>query len=208
LDRTFEAAIKTGEIQTVAPYLGELIRTYTALGLESRTDEFVEMLIHYIDSTPLSDTDNVMPLLFTCHWTLMYRNHVALENGEACVSRIDEAYQQLHLPMTKAALAEAQGCLALATDLPDQASAHFREAVDLWEEIERPYDQMRAFAGLGEALVRTDDKERAAQALDQARGIVTMLADQLVEQELRESFLSSQLVRQIKSSQSRLENAD
>jgi len=138
----------------------------------------------------------------------MYRKHVALENGEACVSRIDEAYQQLNLPRTKAALAEARGCLALAKDRPDQASVHFHEAVKIWEEIERPYDQLRAFAGRGEALMRIDDKERAAQVLDQAMGIVVMLADQLVEQALRESFLSSQLVRQITTSQARLENAD
>jgi cobalamin biosynthesis Co2+ chelatase CbiK len=39
-------------------------------------------------------------------------------------------------------------------------------------------------------------------------GIVESLADQLEDQELRESFLSSQLVRQIKTSQAQLENAD
>ena len=138
----------------------------------------------------------------------MFRKHVALENGEACVSRIDEACQQLNLPRTKAALAEARGCLALAKDLPDQASEHFHEAVKIWEEIERPYDQLRAFAGSGEALMRIDEKERAAQVLDQAMGIVTMLADQLEDEELKGSFLSSHLVRQITTSQARLENAD
>jgi tetratricopeptide (TPR) repeat protein len=138
----------------------------------------------------------------------MHRKRVALKNGEACVSRINEAYQQLDLPMTKAALAETRGCLAFAKEHPDQASEHFHEAVKIWEQIERPYDQLRAFAGLGEALVRTDDKERAAQVFDQAMGIVAMLADQLDDQTLRESFLSSQLVQQIKTSQSQLENTD
>jgi len=208
LDRMFEAALKTDEIQTVAPYLGELIRTYAALGLESKTDEFVEMLTRRIDSTPLYDSDCIMPLLYACNWTLMCRNHVALENGEACVSRIDEAYQQLNLPKTKAALAEAQGCLALAKDLPDQASTHFHEAVKIWEEIERPYDQARALNGLGRALMLAPDLKGASEAYEQALGIVESLADQLEDQELRESFLSSQLVRQIMTSQSQLENAD
>jgi tetratricopeptide (TPR) repeat protein len=208
LDRSFEAALKTGEIQTVAPYIGELIRSSSALGLESKTDDFVEMLIHHVDSTPLSHSDSIMPLLFACYWTLMHRKRVTLKNGEACISRINEAYQQLDLPMTKAALAETRGCLALAKDHPEQASEHFHEAVKIWEQIERPYDQLRAFAGLGEALVRTDDKERAAQVFDQAMGIVAMLADQLDDQTLRESFLSSQLVQQIKTSQSQLENTD
>jgi len=201
LDRFFDAALKTDEIQTVAPHLGELIRTYAALGLESKTDEYVEMLIHNIGSTPFYSSYSVMPLLFACHWTLVHRNPVSLKNGGACVSRISESYQQLKLPMTKAALAEAQGCLALAKDLPDQASAHFREAVNIWEEIERPYDQLRAFAGLGKALMRIDDKERATQVLDQAMGIVESLADQLTDPELRETFLSSQLVLQIKTLQ-------
>jgi len=127
---------------------------------------------------------------------------------QACVSRIDEAYQQLNLPKTKAALAEAQGCLALAKDLPDQASTHFHEAVKIWEEIERPYDQARALNGLGRALMLAPDLKGASEAYEQALGIVESLADQLEDQELRESFLSSQLVRQIMTSQSQLENAD
>ncbi|MFV9675764.1 MAG: ATP-binding protein, partial [Anaerolineales bacterium] len=204
LERMLDGALKTGEIQTVAPYLGELIRSFSALGLESKTDDYVEMLIHHVGSTPFYNIDSVMPLLHACYWTLMHRKRVALKNGEVCVSRINKAYQQQDVPMIKAALAEAQGCLALAKDLPDQASAHFREAVEIWEEIERPYDQLRAFAGLGKALMRINEKERAAQVLDQAMGIVTMLADQLEDEELKESFLSSQLVRQIKASQTQL----
>ncbi len=208
LDRTFEAAIKTDEIQTVAPYLGELIRTYAALGLESKTDEFVETLLHHIDSTPLYRSNCEMPLLHACYWTLMHRKRVALKNGEACVSRTDKACQQLDLPTTKAALAEARGCLALAKDLHDQASEHFREAVEIWKDIERPYDRARALSGLGRALMLAGDPEEASEAYKQAMAIVASLADQLVDQALRESFLSSQLVRQIKTSQAQLENAD
>jgi class 3 adenylate cyclase/tetratricopeptide (TPR) repeat protein len=208
LDRSFEAALITGEIQTVAPYLGELIRSSAALGLESKTDEYVEMLIRQIDTKPFYHSDSVMPLLYACYWNLLYRKHVALKTGEACVSRINEAYQQLALPMTKAALAEARGCLALAKDLPDQASEHFREAVEIWEKIERPYDRARALNGLGRALMPAGDLKGAREAYKQAMGIVESLADQLVDQALRESFLSSQLVRQIKTSQAQLENAD
>jgi tetratricopeptide (TPR) repeat protein len=208
LDRTFEAAIKTDEIQTVAPHLGELIRTYAALGLESKTDEFVETLIHNIDSTPFYHSDSVIPLFYASYWTLMHRKHVALENGEACVSRIDKAFQQLNLPRTKAALAEARGYLALAKGRPDQASEHFREAVKIWEEIERPYDQARALNGLGRALMPAGDLKGASEAYDQAMGIVESLADQLEDEELKGSFLSSHLVRQIVTSQAQLENAD
>ncbi len=207
MDRSFEAALKTDENQTVAPYLSELIRSSAVLGPGSKADGYVEMLIRRIDSTTFYDSDYVMPLLNACYWTLMHRKRVALERGEVCVSHINKAYQQLDLPKTKAALAEARGCLALAKDLPDQASVHFHEAVEIWEEIERPYDQLRAFAGRGEALMRTDDMERAAQVLDHAMGIVTMLADQLVDQGLSESFLASHLVRQIKTSQAQLNNA-
>ncbi len=208
LDRTFEAAIKTDEIQTVAPYLGALIRTYAALGLESKSDEFVEMLIYHIDSTPLYHNYCVMPLLHACYWTLMHRKRVALKNGEACVSRINDAYQQLDLPMTKAALAEARGCMALAKDLPDQASAHFHEAVQIWEKVERPYDRARALNGLGIGLTKVGNLEDARKTYGQAIDIVEILADQLDDQTLRESFLSSQLVQQIKTSQSQLENTD
>ncbi len=208
LDRTFDAAIKADELQTVAPFLGELIRTYAALGLESKTDEYVEMLIHHVDSTPLSHSDCVMPLLHACYWTLMHRKRVALKNGEACISRIHKACQQLDLPVTKAALAEARGCLALTKDRLDQASAHFTEAVEIWKNIERPYDRVRALNGLGSAFMLTGDLDGASEAYAQAMGIVESLADQLDDQTLRESFLSSQLVRQIKTSQAQLENAN
>lgn len=208
LDRTLEAALKTDEIQTVAPYLGELILTYTTLGLESETDKFVEMLILQIDSTPLPHSDSIMPLLHACYWTLMYRKRVSLKKGEAFVSRINEAFQQLDLPMIKAALAEAEGCLALAKNRADQASAYFREAVEIWEKIERPYDQARGLNGLGRALMSAGDLKGASEVYEQALVIIESLADQLVDQELRESFLSSQLVEQILTSQSQLENVD
>jgi tetratricopeptide (TPR) repeat protein len=208
LDRMFDAAIKTGEIQTVAPYIGGLLRSSVVLGTELKADEYVELLIHHTDSTPLYHSNCVMPLMHACYWTLVHRKRVALENGEACVSRIDEACQQLDLPMSKAALAEAQGCLALAKKSPDQASAHFREAVETWEEIERPYDRARALNGLGRALMLADDLKEASKAYEQAIGIVETLADQLTDPELRETFLSSQLVRQIVTSQAQLENAD
>ena len=208
LDRTLEAAIKTGEIQSVAPYLGELIRVSFALGTESKSDEYVMMLIRHIDSTPFYHSDSVLPLLYGCYWTLMHRKRVALKNGEACVSRISESYQQLDLPMTKAALAEARGYLALAKDLPDQASAHFREAVEIWKDIERPYDQARALNGLGRALMLAGDLKEADKAYEQAMGIVETLADQLTDPELRETFLSSQLVLQIKNSRAQLKNTD
>jgi hypothetical protein len=61
---------------------------------------------------------------------------------------------------------------------------------------------------LGRALIPADDLKGASKAYEQAMGIVESLADQLEDQELRESFLSSQLVRQIKTSQAQLENAD
>jgi len=208
LDQSFEAALKTGEIQTVAPYLGELIQSSVRLGTDRESDEFVQMLIHHIDSSPLYGSDCVMPLLKACYWTLMHRKRVALKTGEACVSRINEAYQQLALPVTKAALAEARGCLALAKERPDQASAHFHEAAKLWEKVEHPYDRARALNGLGRALMPAGDLKGAREAYKQAMGIVESLADQLVDQALRESFLSSQLVRQIKTSQAQLENAD
>ncbi len=208
LERTLEGAIKTGEIQTVAPYLGELIRSSAALGLETKTDEFVEMLIHHVDSIPLPPPDSVMPLLYVCYWTLMHRKRVVLKDGKACVSRISEAFQQLDLPKTKAALAEARGCLALAKKDPNQASDHFLEAGKIWEEIERPYNMVRALNGVGSALMLAGDHNGASEAFEQAMRIVESLADQLVDQELRESFLSSQLVQQITISHSQLANAD
>ncbi|MEE8121724.1 MAG: tetratricopeptide repeat protein, partial [Anaerolineales bacterium] len=91
---------------------------------------------------------------------------------------------------------------------PDQASAHFREAVEIWEEIERPYDQTRALNGLGRALMLAGDLKEADKAYEQAMGIVETLADQLTDPELRETFLSSQLVLQIKNSRAQLENTD
>ena len=54
----------------------------------------------------------------------------------------------------------------------------------------------------------TGDLDGASEAYAQAMGIVESLADQLVDQALRKSFLSSTLVRQIVNSQSQLENAD
>ncbi len=208
LDRTLETALKTGEIQTIAPYLGELIRASVVLGPDTKSDEYVKMLIRQIDSTMFSDSDTVMPLLYACYWSLFYRKQISLVDGEACISRIDKAYQQLGLLMTKAALAEARGCLALAKKNPDPASGHFHEAVKIWEMAEWPYHQTRALNGLGRALMMVGDNHGASDAYEQAMGIINALADQVEDQEMRKSFLSSRLVLQIKTSMAQLENAD
>jgi hypothetical protein len=70
----------------------------------------------------------------------------------------------------------------------------------------RPYDQARALNGLGLTL-DIDDPEAAYAAFGQALKLYDSLAAQLEDVELKQSFLNSQPVRQVREARAALQPA-
>ena len=139
-----------------------------------------------------------MPLLFSCQWFCNYSAPEAIDEVRVSVSRLLRAYEQFGTPEAEAALAEGRGSLALVEGQVSLAVNHFRDAVRIWETLGRPYDHARALGGYGQALVDADDVDGGRSAFDRAMGMFDSLADQLDDDEMKKSFLSSQLVDEIR----------
>ncbi len=197
LESLLSSALRIGEITNTVPYLGQLARAYAALGRESDTARTIQQYIDLIDSNPYFEVNSTTPLLFACQW-FASRSGESLEACRASVDRLVNAHEQLNFPKMEAALAEGRGYLGLAEGDAKLSAKHFRKAVEIWEALGRPYDLVRALGGLGRALVMADDPKAALLVFDHAMQQIQALADQLEDKEMRNSFLSSQLVDEIR----------
>jgi tetratricopeptide (TPR) repeat protein len=205
LESLTSSAVRTGELQTIVPHLGQLARAYDVLGRDTETLRLIQQYFEFIDGNPFFDKSSIMPLLFACHWYRKYSAPESLDEVRACVSRLLKAHEQFGTPEAEAALAEGSGSLALVEEHGPQAEEYFQDAVKIWEALGRPYDQARALGGYGQALANANDIDAGRLVLDQAWGIIESLAEQLEDSEMRSSFLASQLVNGVRQDLANLE---
>jgi class 3 adenylate cyclase/tetratricopeptide (TPR) repeat protein/ribosomal protein L40E len=189
--------LDTGEIQTIAPYLEQLTRAYAAMDMDRETKDTLHLLLEHIDHVKGFNINMAMPLLFACWWFASRSDAKSLEASRECASRLAEGSDQKHFPMIAAALSEANGFVALSKKKGIQAVDCFLDAVGRWEALGLPYDQARALEGLGRAHALAKDMEAASSAYDQAYEIIEMLAAQLGDDDLKESFMTSLLVEEV-----------
>jgi hypothetical protein len=69
--------------------------------------------------------------------------------------------------------------------------------VGLWQTLGRPYDQIRALNGLGQALRQVENSREAQATFAEAHRLIMSLVAQLEDAELKTSFLNSPLVQGI-----------
>ncbi len=205
LESLLSSALRTGEIQTAVPYLGQLARAYAVMGKEPETTRIIRQYIDLIDGNLYFDTTSLIPLLFACQWFASESDTESLEACRASVDRLERAYEQFHFPESEAALAEGRGYLGLAEGNASLSVEHFQKAVGVWEAQERPYDQARALGGLGRAQAMADNPQAAELAFDLAMQQFQTLADQLENAELRTSFLSSELVDAVRKARAAID---
>jgi tetratricopeptide (TPR) repeat protein len=207
LERELSLARKSGVLRRAVPYLGQLSRAYAAMGMEEETMDCVQEILGWFDCTPR--TGYVAPagtiyVLFSCQWLAACASSEALDDARACLQLLELPDKQMNNPLKVAILSEGQGSLALAEGNCRQAIEGFRKAANGWKRVGRPFDQVRALNGLGRALARAGDTGGSRTALDQALGLVGMLAAQLEDPSLKASFLSSPLVRAVRDARTGL----
>jgi tetratricopeptide (TPR) repeat protein len=197
LEGLLSDVLDTGEKQTIAPFLGQLARAYAAIDMDRETKDTLQLLLEHLNRVSHFDWNSTMPLLFACRWFASRSDAESLEASRECASRLEEESDLQHIPMIGAAIAEASGLIAWSEKEGAQAVDCLQDAVGRWEALGLPYDQARALETLGRALTLTEDLEAASVAYDQAYELIQMLADQLEDDELRDSFMASQLVEGI-----------
>lgn len=207
LERTLPRILKWGEVQITVPHLEQLARAYSALELEVEAGQTVQHFLDLIDSSPYLDWSCTMPVIFACSWYTTRPETLAAARD--CLPRLERAHNQFRTLESEAALAEAQGIIALAEGSPLAATHPFRQASAIWEALSRPYDQARALKGLGYALhswhkqhpqtgAEDSYSSSARLAFGQALAILDSLAAQLSDPVLKTSFLGSQLYQEVR----------
>jgi tetratricopeptide (TPR) repeat protein len=207
LEKLLDVALRSEEIQTSVPYLGEMARAYGALGRENETNRVIEQYLDLIDGSPYFDELSIAPILFSCRWFAERKTEDSLVKCRESVERLEKALKQAPIPETKASLAEGKGVLALAEGQHAHAVDYFQNAQVNWGSVGRPYDQARALRELGRAQTTVKDVEAAKNNYTRAGELIDSLASQLIDSEIRESFLASELVENIGREKTALEAA-
>jgi Flp pilus assembly protein TadD len=184
------------------PYLAQLTRALITQGKESEAVDVVRELLDLIAQTSDAHARNTVPLIFLCRWLAGRPHPAALDDVRAILLVLSRADTQIGGSETAAALSEAQGALALIEGAPDRAVEPFRRAVDGWQALGRPYDQVRTLTDLGRVLALAGDAGQARAALNQALILVDSLAAQLDAADLKAAFLNSPLLQELRSARS------
>ncbi|MEJ2707604.1 MAG: tetratricopeptide repeat protein [Anaerolineales bacterium] len=190
---------KFNELQMSAPFLREFIRTSHALGRHSETQQAIQELMQDIDRVEFGGRLALMSLLSACYVLMTGDISDASRLAERCLHKLEETHIQLGSPVSAAALAEARGLILSATGQFEQAAENFQQAVNGWRDLKRPYDRVRALLGLGQAFSGASKPQQARNALDQALKQVGSLTSQLEDPGMKQSFVESPLVVEIRS---------
>jgi DNA-binding SARP family transcriptional activator len=174
------------EPQTTVPHLGQLARCAQT---QTKMAEFVQEILTLIDSTTYPRYETLPALRLACGW-------LAQSSGgdPAAFYRLEKAHMQMPNLQSAASLYEVRAVAAGIRGEWESAVSHYKVAVENWQALQRPYDLLRTLAGLQEALTDTGDTAAMYVVRQQATSLVEQLASELVEPEIRRSFLASPLV--------------
>ena len=148
-------------------------------------------------SLPYFHDSSIGPLRFSCQWYAASEDPSKLKKCRESITRLGSLRDQFPYGEATAALEEARGYLSRASGDHHHAVEHFQAACEGWGSLGRPYDQARALGYLGHALAASAQLDKATEAYNEGLAVIGSLADQLEDPELKESFLNSQLVREI-----------
>jgi tetratricopeptide (TPR) repeat protein len=204
LESSLSEARSVAELFTTIPHLGQLARAYAALGMESEAAAVVQEMIGWIGGFLYVHTGEVISLLYACGWSIARAGDEGSEGAFVFLKRLERAHEHWDTPETDACLSEGRSSVALTEGDHRGAVGFLQHAVARWHEIGRPYDQARALSSLGRALDGIQDPKAAGAAFDQALDLYDALAAQLEELDLKQSFLNSHAVREVRTARAML----
>lgn len=179
------------DFQTVVPHLGELLRSKIAMEKEEEIQSLLNEFLDWYKNSAYFYVTGLVSILYFCYWCIKSNNPGNIERIKSCIRLFEKVDMQFHTLETAACLQESYGCLKLAMEAPLNACKHFQKAVENWEEINRPFDQLRTRIELGKTMKFLGRDDEASIILGKGVDIAQRLADQLPEETMKLSFWNS-----------------
>jgi DNA-binding CsgD family transcriptional regulator len=108
----------------------------------------------------------------------------SVELARAACRELDEIAKRLDCEALDAVAAHARGATWLAEGRPNDALVELRRALDIWRELDAPYEVARVRSAIGLACRAVEDHDTAALELDAARTAFNELGAALDEARL------------------------
>jgi hypothetical protein len=193
-----EAAMRNEELQTLIPFLTQLVRAHRLLGDTEAARPEAESMLQHMDAVSYFDGSCAPALLEFVRWLASQDGEGQIAAAQACLGRLERWAAQLVPVDAKAILAEARGEVAVMSGEAEAAVSHFAEAEAAWADLGRPFAQANMLAQLRRALTGLGEQGRADVASTQAIELVEGLRARLTDDGLRQSFSDSDLVTRLR----------
>jgi DNA-binding SARP family transcriptional activator/pimeloyl-ACP methyl ester carboxylesterase len=178
--------------------LGEMLRCDIELGHHASVTAVVTEILDWTKQARYLFPDINMALLLICSLPSAFNLPDLVHASRAACDQLKRLEEQYHTNPITACRLEGLGWLSLAEGALE-AHTYFEGAINRWRALDHPYDQVRALAGLYQALRQGSNQVGAQNALRQANDLVDSLAAQLADPLLKISFSNSSLVKKIQS---------
>jgi adenylate cyclase len=191
-----------GPVNSLDPrvaFLGELARAQAARGQVEAAISAIKEILEWTRQAPYLYPNVGMALLFICRSPVTLDQSRLVAFAQTARQELERLEKQYGTPATAAYHLEGQGWLRLGEADAPGAIDSFEGAAALWQKLGHPYDHARTLSGLVQAMTQAGDREAARSASEQAMGLLDSLTAQLKDQELRKSFLDSELVKRIRT---------
>ena len=179
------------EAQTTIPHLRELARL-----AESEEDRagLVKEILERVDSVSDPRYEIYPALVMACKWG------AKVSPGDIpALEHLEIAHQREQCRQSAASLNEVKGYIAGVREVWEESASFYRDSLENWQDLDRPYDTLRSWAGLLQALDQSGDSGAANDHRKQAISIVDRLSAELDDPGQRNAFLSSSLVNRIRA---------
>jgi tetratricopeptide (TPR) repeat protein len=183
-----EAALRNDELQTLIPFLTQVLRAHTLMGEPEAARSDAESMLQHMDAASYLDGSCGPALLELLRWLAAEKDASRVEAAQACLHRLEALAAQILPVDAPAMLAEASGMVASLRADPAGAATAFASAEAAWADLGRPFPQARTLVQLGRALQQLGEDERAAVAMRQALALLENLANRLEDAEMRQAF--------------------
>jgi predicted ATPase/DNA-binding SARP family transcriptional activator len=189
LEEYTSSARLAGEPQTTIPHLRELARSTQD---EEEKAALIHEILQWVDRAPSPRYEIIPALTMTCIW-MAEDSAGDIKAAEP----LEKAYRKVKNRLTAASLYQVKGFAAGLRGEWGEAISFYKNSIENWEKLERPYEQILVWSGMVQSYKQSGEITMAKNAKRKAISLVKKLAAELDDPQQRNAFLNSPLVKRI-----------